>query len=136
MKWRRSLCEVTAPGAVPEKKKTTDGSSSRGRFWTSIVPWAPAAPARVRPYGRSRRVCARASMTPNLRNDRRMHERDRGDQGKNPPKSLAWRCLACGYYQLFDAPGHMPAFCKLCGSREMVTAGLADPAEPPPRGRG
>lgn len=45
--------------------------------------------------------------------------------------SLAWRCAGCGFYQLFDVPAPQPDFCKLCGSRGMLTAGLGEPAAPP-----
>jgi hypothetical protein len=59
-----------------------------------------------------------------------MDERITDEAGTSPPLSLAWRCAGCGYYQLFDAPAPRPAFCKLCGSLEMSSAGLTDPVAP------
>ena len=59
-----------------------------------------------------------------------MDHRITDDAGANPPTSLAWRCVGCGFYQLFDIPAPRPAFCKLCGSLEMASAGLSDPMAP------
>jgi hypothetical protein len=50
------------------------------------------------------------------------------------PRSLAWRCASCGFYQLFDAPSPQPPFCSLCGTLGMVSAGLGEPIGSP-RGR-
>ena len=61
-----------------------------------------------------------------------MDERITDDEGRRQPASLAWRCAGCGYYQLFDAPAPRPAFCKLCGSLEMASAGLTEPMAPLP----
>lgn len=56
-----------------------------------------------------------------------MDPRDPRQPDESRPLSLAWRCTACGFYQLFDTPAPQPPFCKLCGSLGMVTAGLAEP---------
>ena len=59
-----------------------------------------------------------------------MDPRTTDDANASPPASLAWRCAGCGFYQLFDAPAPRPAFCKLCGSLEMSSAGLTDLVAP------